>query len=221
MNSQYLPSGDTSSLNMNPTHSAFVSMVFFLCICFAGPLTGAHCNPAITLALFLTPNSKLTLKTATLYVFSQFLGAMAGGAIAYGLVPYFNFDEEAPSDSNIRVLLELRIALAQIAGTFIYTLFVLINYYENTSFFKATFWVYVSTAFVFFISREFTYQLDSLNPATTLAFQVFTGIKNGNWEPLKQYYLYIAGPVIGAILCSAFYNFYYEPLLLRWRSPKK
>lgn len=153
MNSQYLPSGDGQTLNMNPTHSAFVSMAFFLSICLSGPLTGAHCNPATTLALLLVSHSKINKRTALVYVFSQLLGAFAGGAIALGLVPYFNFDEQAPADSNIRVLLELRIALAQIAGTFIFCLFVLIHSSETTSFFKATFWVYLSTAVAYFIAR--------------------------------------------------------------------
>lgn len=63
--------------------------------------------------------------------------------------------------------------------------------------------------------------MDSLNPATTLAFQVFTGIKNDNWLPLQQCYLYIVGPLIGAVLCAVFFNFYYAPLLLRWKTPKK
>ena len=153
MNSQYLPSNDGQALDMNPNHSAFVSMVFFISTCLSGPLTGAHCNPATTIALLLVHNSKLNKRTALVYIVSQVIGAIAGGAVAYGLVPYFNFDEQAPATSNIRALLELRIAFAQIAGTFMLCLFVLIHSNEKTSFFKATFWIYLSTAIIFFVVR--------------------------------------------------------------------
>ena len=105
-------------------------------------------------------------------------------------------------------------------GSFLYTLFVLIIMNDNTTFVKSTFWNYCLIPIVFYIIREATYQIDSLNPATSLAFQVFSGIKNDNWAPLQQYYLYIIGPIIGAIGSGVFYNYFYTPLLIRWKAKK-
>jgi len=91
---------------------------------------------------------------------------------------------------------------------------------ETTSFIKSTYWSYLLIPVAFYIARETTYQLDSLNPATTFAFQLFTGIKSNNWTPLSQYYLYLVGPLIGGLMCAAFFNFFYVPLLMRWKSKK-
>lgn len=83
---------------------------------------------------------------------SQFLGALAGGAIALGLVPAFNFQERDSENSLISVI-EVRILLGQIFGTFIYTLFVLIIMNDHTSFVKSTFWNYCLIPIVSFIAR--------------------------------------------------------------------
>lgn len=110
--------------------------------------------------------------------------------------------------------------MAQIFGTFFYTLFVLIIMNDHTSFVKSTFWNYCLIPVVSFIAREASYQIDSLNPATSLGFQLFSGVKDGNWLPLSHYYLYFFGPAIGALLSGFFFNFFYLPLLIRWKAKK-
>lgn len=76
---------------LNPTHSVFNSFALFLVLCFSGQLTGGHCNPAVTLSLLISKGNKITWSVALAYTISQFLGAITGGAIAYGLVLTFNF----------------------------------------------------------------------------------------------------------------------------------
>lgn len=91
---------------------------------------------------------------------------------------------------------------------------------DHTSFVKSTFWNYCLIPVVSFIAREASYQIDSLNPATALGFQLFTGVKDGNWVPLSHYYLYFFGPVVGGTLSGLFFNFFYLPLLIRWKAKK-
>ena len=65
-----------------------------------------------------------------------------------------------------------------------------------------------------------TSQISGLNPAAVLANQVFYGIRYDNWEPLESYWAYIVGSMIGSTLAALFFNFFYYPLLMRWKSRK-
>lgn len=85
MCSQYeippFPTPSTYVPQRNTGHSAFESLVYFLALCFAGQLTGGHCNPAITTSLLISKGNKITLIASIVYIFAQFLGAIVGGAI--------------------------------------------------------------------------------------------------------------------------------------------
>lgn len=50
-----------------------------------GPVSGAHINPAITLALLV--GNQISLLRAVFYVVAQLVGAIAGAGILYGLAP--------------------------------------------------------------------------------------------------------------------------------------
>ena len=48
---------------------------------FAGQLTGGYSNPAIALALMMSRGNKVSVKIGAVYMISEFLGAIAGGAL--------------------------------------------------------------------------------------------------------------------------------------------
>jgi len=73
---------------------------------------------------------------------------------------------------------------------------------------------------VFYIAREVTSQIDGLNPATVLSMQIFYGIKYGDWNPLNEYWIFIVGPIIGAISSGIFFNYFFLPLFIRWKAKK-
>jgi len=50
-----------------------------------GEISGGHINPAVTWATFIT--GKISLLRASIYWFSQFLGAMVGAGLLKGLIP--------------------------------------------------------------------------------------------------------------------------------------
>jgi len=68
-----------------------------------------------------------------------------------------------------------------------------------------------------FTATTLTFQTDSLNPASTLSFQLFTGIKNNNWHPLQQYYLYLFGPILGTTIATTIFNLLYLPWFISWK----
>jgi glycerol uptake facilitator-like aquaporin len=74
---------------LNPGHSIFVSCALFLALCFSGQLTGGHCNPSVTLTLLISKGNKITPKVATVYICSQFLGAILGGLLAWAVIDNF------------------------------------------------------------------------------------------------------------------------------------
>lgn len=73
----------------NPGHSIFQSCALFLSLCFAGQLTGGHCNPAVTLSLLISRGNRITATVALIYIISQFSGSMIGGILSWVLIDDF------------------------------------------------------------------------------------------------------------------------------------
>ena len=94
MCSQYQPIPFDAPSNYKPTisplHSIFISAALFLCLCFTGQLTGAHVNPIVTLTFMVNKNNKVTIFLGSIYIFSQFFGAIVGGAIGIVILIYFS-----------------------------------------------------------------------------------------------------------------------------------
>lgn len=58
-----------------------IALFFFGAIAFAAPFSGAHINPAVTLAMLL--GRKINFGVAIIYWLSQFSGAFCGAFISY------------------------------------------------------------------------------------------------------------------------------------------
>jgi len=128
ISSQYLPQPLNPPADyqptLNPNHNISVSCVLVLCLCLAGQLTGGHCNPIVTISHMLCKGNKITVFIALMYVTGQFIGAIVGGLVAWGLVPTFGFTQQSQSNSAGS---ELKILAAQIMGSLIFCLFILIT----------------------------------------------------------------------------------------------
>jgi len=83
------PRPDAYQPVLNPGHSIFQSCALFLSLCFAGQLTGGHCNPAVTISLLISRGNRITFIVAFNYILSQFIGAIIGGVLAWTLVDDF------------------------------------------------------------------------------------------------------------------------------------
>ena len=132
-------------------------MALFLVMSFAGQLTGGHCNPAITTSLLISKGNKITPLIAAVYIFSQFLGAIAGGGIGInhwilvlGLIDYFTCPMPAVvGETNVQAF------GGEIVGSFLVTLFLLIIVHDTTTFLRSNFWNYILVPVVFYIAREY------------------------------------------------------------------
>lgn len=62
----------------------YLALFFFAAVCFAGPFSGAHINPAVTLGMLVS--RRINFGLAVLYWLAQFSGAFAGSFLCYLIV---------------------------------------------------------------------------------------------------------------------------------------
>ena len=89
INSASLYSADSG----NSTWPVAIASGFVVCLCIYAfsPLSSAHLNPAVTIALLLfRPEPRHNLLRAFLYIPSQIIGAFVGAALTYALWYVFN-----------------------------------------------------------------------------------------------------------------------------------
>lgn len=183
--------------------------------CIFGALTGAHFNPALTLALAF--KGDLSFDLVPVYIISQLIGAFLGQVLVYILYKDhydLTYDEPlavrgsfctAPSIEN-----PPRNLLSEIVGTFL-LVFAIIGYGNVGG--AAT--VGVDKIYVYAIIVSIGMSLGGLtgyaiNPARDLgpriAYQVLPikGKVDANWS---YAWVPILGPIIGAIIAVLAYNF--------------
>jgi len=107
----------------------------FIGVVVAGPYSGAHINPAVTLALALT--GKFSWSLVPLYIAAQFIGAMLGSFIVW-LVYKDHFDATDNKDSKKAVFCTapairnpFRNLFSELIGTFV--LLITILYFTDAS----------------------------------------------------------------------------------------
>lgn len=106
----------------------------------------------------------------------------------------------------------------EVIGSFILCIFALIVVHETTTFIKSILWSYILIPVVYFIAREATNSVDGLNPSIVLTEQIFVGIRYNNWSPIRTYWVYLIGPMVGAVIAALFFNYFYLPLFRRWKA---
>jgi glycerol uptake facilitator-like aquaporin len=60
-----------------------------------------------------------------------------------------------------------------------------------------------------FFSRHFAISTGCLNPAVAIGLQFMFGLRTGNWEILKDCWVFILGPLIGSCLGAWYYDYIY------------
>ena len=170
------------SVALGATHG-IVSLTFGVAVTVAiiafGPLSGAHINPAVSVAFWR--DGQLDGRLLPTYVVAQCSGAIAGALIVNGAAP----TSLAPSLTLVEGFgIEVAITAALMAS-------ILLIVQRSQSRMVIAFWVGGTVALLAFIAGQMTGA--SMNPARTLG----PNLLNGMWGTLP---FYVASTTIGAWL---------------------
>lgn len=171
-----------------------------------GHISGCHVNPAVTLAMWLI--KRISTLDAIFYMLAQIVGAIAGSAV---VALFFGSFRELGANQVQSVLPyeygdggALAVALVvEIFLTFVFV-FAVINVAERTENKSATGLV-LGTALTLVHLLGIRLTGTSVNPARSLGPALLT-IASGNTAPIEQIWIFIVGPLVGAVLAVAIYK---------------
>ncbi|KAM9319363.1 aquaporin-5-like [Gastrophryne carolinensis] len=165
-----------------------------------GHVSGAHINPAVTLAFFL--GSHISILRALFYIVAQIVGAIAGAGILHAVAPPDVRGNLAINSVNVvtpgialvvELLLTFQLVLCIFAST---------DGKRNDNVGSPALSIGLSVTLGHLLGIYFTGC--SMNPARSLGPAAITGIFKYQW-------VFWIGPLVGGILASAVYNFVLFP----------
>ncbi|XP_032078908.1 aquaporin-4 [Thamnophis elegans] len=163
-------------------------------------ISGGHINPAVTVAMVCT--RKISLAKSVFYIVAQCLGAIAGAGILYLVTPSsviggFGVTQiHAELSSGHGLLVELIITFQ-----LVFTIFASCDSKRNDVTGSVALGIGLSVAIGHLFAISYT---GAMNPARSFGPAVIMG----NW---KDHWVYWLGPIIGATLAAALYQYVYCP----------
>ncbi|MBQ1487675.1 MAG: MIP family channel protein [Lachnospiraceae bacterium] len=188
------------------TALAFGLVIVGMAYC-VGNISGCHINPAVSLAVFI--NGGISLKDFVGYIISQCLGALAGAgllAAIFGLGGITDatggFGSNGLAGVNGNIFAGL---LVEVVLTFIFVLTILgvtSKKANHGSFGGLIIGLTLVLVHLFGIGLTGT----SVNPARSIGPAIIAAIA-GNTDPIICVWVFIVGPLVGAIIAAFVYKF--------------
>ena len=187
------------SVVINPGNLVAVALAFgSVVVAFVyayGHISGAHINPAVTLALLIAGEIKFT--AAIGYWIVQFAGGILGAYALKGVLP-------VNGDLGVTILATNVTPINGLIVEIILTFF-LVNTIFNTAVNRkagnfAGLAIGLTLVFCILVGGPLTRA--SLNPARTLGPAIAAGAEHAQWGNI---WLYFVGPFIGAVLAALLY----------------
>lgn len=163
-----------------------------------GNVSGCHINPAVSLSMLMT--KKLTVKEFVCYVIAQVIGAVLAALVLGLLLSSFKslgantYGAEGQLATNVWIALGVECLLTFI---FITAILGVTSKKENTAVTGLV--IGLALTLVHLLGISFTGT--SVNPARSLGPALLVG-----GTALKQVWVFIVAPLVGAALASLFYN---------------
>ena len=167
-----------------------------------GHISGAHLNPAVTLAMVI--DQRMSFKTAIIYVIAQVLGGFFASLtllLASGTSVYQGLGASGVDTTNVPLYLAF---IFEMVLTFILVYTVLVISKRQSL--HNLIGIIVVFLLVGLILIGGPISSAGLNPARSLAPALLTG-----GEPLAQLWVYIIGPLSGSFLASVLYRYLKYP----------
>lgn len=180
-----------------------------------GGISGAHLNPAVTLAMLLL--GKINAKDSLVYIIAQLIGAFLGAAVTFGVYYYkwvqmdFDFSQTAGVFATMPAVNNFTSGfIDQVVGGFLLVFLVLVITEEKNPFFNKTLVPIAIGILLMAIGCGFGAMHGfAINPARDFAprvFAVLAGFSNTGFADIKVWTVPIIAPVIGALLAAVAYK---------------
>lgn len=125
-----LPPSEDHPYNINAYRLVYVVIIVYVIICFFGPITGAHINPAVSLGLIIFKKRDNKLKILLLYWLAQILGGLLGVILSHNI--YGN--GHAVFDSMPDTIELIKLCTEEWIGTLLFVFLILLITTEETTF---------------------------------------------------------------------------------------
>lgn len=209
--------GNWGTTNQNLViNNLVIALAFGLSIvCMAysiGNVSGCHVNPAVSFGIlisnYLKPKDKRTFTFVDflVYVIAQIAGAFLGVLIIFALFGRCDYGANQASEflKNLTNEYYLVSALAietLLSGVFVFTILGVTSQEKSER--RAGMVIGLTLTLVHIFGIPFTGT--SVNPARSIAPAVFAYLFNNNEVPLNELWIYIAGPLLGALVAAFLY----------------
>ena len=171
-----------------------------------GDISGCHVNPAVSLAMLIL--KKMNTKEFAYYVVAQVFGALVGTGILFAILKGTSLGTAALGANGFAELSATNISmlgavLTEIVLTFVFVYTILGVTSDKKYAPIAGVVIGLTLTFVHLLGIPLTGT--SVNPARSLAPALFLG-----GEALKQVWVFILAPLVGAALSACVYHFLNE-----------
>ena len=162
-----------------------------------GPISGCHVNPAVTVGVFI--NGGIEKKDALMYIISQFVGAAAGAFIIYLMASnFFTAAVISVGQNGYGAASPLRYSMgvgfvAEVIFTALFIMVILGATSPKSNVKIAGLVIGLTLVLIHIVCIPITGT--SVNPARSFGPALFAGA-----TALKQLWLFIVAPVLGAVL---------------------
>ncbi|KAJ6662138.1 hypothetical protein lerEdw1_012603 [Lerista edwardsae] len=180
-----------------PVDMVLISLCFGLSIATMvqciGHISGGHINPAVTVAMVCT--RKISLAKSVFYIAAQCLGAISGAGILYLVTPQSVVHKDLSAGHGLVVELIITFQL-------VFTIFASCDSKRRDVTGSVALAIGLSVAIGHLFAINYTGA--SMNPARSFGPAVIMGTWDHHW-------IYWVGPIIGAVLAGALYEYVYCP----------
>ena len=163
-----------------------------------GNVSGCHINPAVSISLYVA--GKMELKECVKYIIAQIIGAFVGSLLLAACLKGFgSLGANGYDGEEVTVWIAL---LVEVILTFVFTTTILGVTDKKENGHGTGIVIGLTLVLVHLFGIPFTGT--SVNPARSLAPAVLQAIEST--EALKQVWVFILAPVVGAVLAGLFYK---------------
>ena len=170
-----------------------------------GPISGAHLNPAVSLAVCI--NGKMTINEMLKYWIAQVVGGLIAGCILYLLVDFIKHDINvnvgssfgiAQASPNPKIFGNIPALTFEIIGTFLLVMVILgVTQSERSSAFAG---LVIGSTLVVLHLAGISLSGSAVNPVRAISTNIFVP------ESYGYFWIYFIGPMLGGALAGFLHN---------------